>query len=183
MTSSLAWPIAAVVTVLVFRAKIAEILDRPNLREVRAGPVSVHLSEEIEAASDELAAAVDPAAVEAAEGDTSRMGDLYDVAASVPEAALLAGYARLELALRRALKPAANGTRRYPTGSKMIAMAHEEGLIDNELAEALTKVNHVRNHVAHGMGAVSTSVARGFLDTVTAAIRQIERGATSARTS
>jgi len=147
LVSSLAWPVAVVVLVLVFRGPIGRMVERLPKR-VKAGPVEVEWPELSTEARVALATAPEIRTI-AAEGSlTERFADM---AAKEPSAAVMAAWSEVERVLRE--KAGDLGVRQPSIAGMMLArLVHERGLISDASLQAIEGLAMLRNLAAHGRG-------------------------------
>jgi len=178
LASSLAWPVL-VAAILIFawskRRAISELLNLRSishgrtLRRVRAGPVELEWDQLIESTAKQISDAVPM--VDAKPRGTVRR-DLDTVASSVPAAAVLEGFARLERQLRVKTQGILDthsepGRRRIERSVLAMARsARDHNLISEEILSGL------RNEAAHRVGGddITTEQAREYLDLVDSVI-------------
>ena len=164
LANSLAWPLAALIMVIILRRPIAQLLRRGQLKKLKAGPAGLELEyfdEKLQDASDALAEVPTQAASlqisvlpATSNGEVARddfMADMRQLADVAPSAAILESYARLERVLRDALEltPAAAASRRPISVRSLARRALERGLINQAEHSALEDVTTMRNIVAH----------------------------------
>jgi hypothetical protein len=174
LVSSLAWPVAVVVMVLLFREQLAKLLSGP-LKRLKAGPSGLEL--EFDRIISEVQAQVEPVP-DLEPPSESVISELGTIAHISPAAAVMDGYARIEEALRERLRDAGD-----PRGSERrsaVALARfalEKELITPETAEAVRGAANLRNLTAHGAAAdVSEDRAREYLSLVDAILFAIRHG-------
>lgn len=154
MASALAWPMAAVIVAVLFRKQLRALLDGP-LSKLRAGPLEVEwdlraASTEVDveqAATTEVDAGTPDARLFA--GDT--VAELTGVAKQSPMAAVMAGFAKVETALRELLSGKAPEVAVQGFGAVRLARAGLElGLVTQESVRAIEGLAVLRNLAAHG---------------------------------
>jgi hypothetical protein len=171
LVSSLAWPMAVIVIVIIFRSQIRQLASRP-LRRLRAGPVEMEfdrLLSEVELAVEALASATS--------GGPTGPGspvieELEGMVPTSPVAAVLEAHAAVERELRDLLAEAdpAADTSRMPT-SRLLREALERGIITPEAAKAVEGITVMRNLAAHGRASeISPERAREYLALVDAVL-------------
>lgn len=175
LVSSLAWPVAVVLVVLLFREQLAKLLSGP-LKRLRAGPSGLEL--EFDRIISEAQAEVEPVPElePPSESVSAELGDLAHVS---PAAAVMDGYARIEEALRERLRDADDprGSERVGSPVVLARFALEKQLITPETADAVRGAAKLRNLTAHGAAAdVSEDRAREYLALVDAILFAIRDG-------
>jgi hypothetical protein len=173
LVSSLAWPVAVVIIVLLFREQLGKLLDAP-LRSLKAGPSGVEL--EFDRTISEVAAQVEPLP-QLEPPRESATADLADVAALSPTTAVLDGFARVEEKLRARLRDAGDQRADEKRGAVALARyANQKQLISPETVEAIRGLAVLRNLAAHGGASdVTPDRAAEFLALVDAVIFAMER--------
>jgi hypothetical protein len=174
LVSSLAWPVAVVVILLLFREQLRKLLDTP-LKRLKAGPSGVEL--EFDRIISEAAAQVEPLP-QLEPARESATADLADVAALSPAAAVLDGFTRVEEKLRTRLRDAGDQRADEQRGAMALTRyAGQKQLISPETVEAIRGLAVLRNLAAHG-GATDVTPDRAaeFLALVDAVIFAIEQG-------
>lgn len=173
LVNSLAWPVAVVVIVLLFREQLGKLLDAP-LKRLKAGPSGVEL--EFDRILSEAAAQVEPPP-QLEPARESATADLADVAALSPAAAVLDGFARVEEKLRARLRDAGDPRADEQRGAiALTRYAGQKQLISPETVEAIRGLAVLRNLAAHGGATdVTPDRAAGFLALVDAVIFTIEQ--------
>lgn len=173
LASSLAWPVL-VLAIAVFawirRAAIATFFNsssKPSpksLKRFKAGPVEFEWEQLIESTEKQVAT-VGPLV-----SSNMTIGQmLSDIADTVPTAAVLEAFARVE---RRLREVTANlpiiPNMRVPPVRAMARQAFENGLISEEIAGAIFNLSRLRNEAAHRVGEadISASQAHEYLDLV-----------------
>lgn len=91
----------------------------------------------------------------------SIVSELADVAAKVPAAAVLEGFARIESRLNQLLTKA--GDYRPWAGSLVLCnMALDRGLISRNLSIGIRNLRHLRNQAAHRVGESDITADQAF---------------------
>jgi hypothetical protein len=181
LASSLAWPII-VIAILVFvwakRDVIGNLFNSRTiaqgrtLRRVRAGPVELEWEQLIETTAEKVPEATAPISTPG----KSIGQELAAIANSVPTAAVLEAFARLERCLRELYDKVRDEyestlSGRYPPRPGVIRMASvlvASGLIPEEIQAAILNLNRLRNEAAHRVGGadITTEQAYDYLELV-----------------
>lgn len=144
LVSSLAWPVAVVVLVLVFRGPIGRMVERLPKR-LKAGPVEVEWPEVAAEARVALATAPEVNAISPGGSLTERLAEVVE---KEPAAAIMAAWSEVEKALRDRMGDIGLG--QPSIGGMMLArMAHERGAISDSTLQALEGLSILRNLAAH----------------------------------
>jgi hypothetical protein len=196
LVSSLAWPAAVVVVVLLFREQIVRLLAEP-MKRLKAGPVDIEF--------DRIAATVEAQlgpASEGASGESQQLGaqisfdakldiarqsapgsalrDLAERAEIWPSGAVIEGFGRVEEELRNHLE-AAGHPQSLSTRLGAVALARrarDAQIITPETFEAVEGLAVLRNMSAHGRGAdVTQERALDYLALVDGVLFAIQRDA------
>jgi hypothetical protein len=175
LVSSLAWPAAVVCIVLLFRARLAQLLS-DNLRRLKAGPVELEFERLISAAQAQI-----EEAIPAGTATDSIAADLAAVAHTAPTAAVIEAFARIEGKLRDLLRSAGDASADEKMGvMALVRQALDQNLITPETANAVEGLSVLRNLAAHGRtGEVSEERALDYITLVDAllyAMRQKPNG-------
>jgi hypothetical protein len=178
LVASLAWPVVLFIIVALVWVKRTEILGiigggsvkpgRP-LKRIRAGPLELEWDKLIEST------AVKVEAIGASHLSLDATKSAGNILSSSPAAAVLEGFARVETSLRNLLKKA-----NKPGSGSIVAMsqgAAGDGLISQEVFDAIYNLYRLRNDAAHRVGEadISDDQAREYLqlaDSVLTAIKQ-----------
>jgi hypothetical protein len=174
LVSSLAWPLITI-TILIFiwvkRSDIGSLLSSNSiaqgraLRRLRAGPVEVEWDQLIAATAEQVPdiPAPEPSAEESSRAELAKIAD------SVPTAAVLEAYARLEGLLRElyARQNPAPVSRPRSTYEIIDSLA-KSGLISGEISFAIRNLSRLKNEAAHRVGAadITTEEAYEYLELV-----------------
>lgn len=181
LASSLAWPLVTIAILFFIWAKrdsIAKFLSLDltlqgrALRRLRAGPVEVEWDQLIATTAEQVP---DTPALEPPAEKSSRE-ELVKIAESVPTAAVLEAYARLEGRLRELYKRVedqfrsgtpASLTRPASTHQVMRALV-QSGLMSEEVWSAIRNLNALKNEAAHRVGAadITTEQAYEYLELI-----------------
>jgi hypothetical protein len=175
LVSSLAWPVAVLVIVLIFRAQIRHLASRP-LRRFRAGPVEM----EFDRLLSEVEVAVERPAVSALGGEGRSnpvIEELEPLVTASPVAAVMDAHAAVERELRDlVLKAVPDADVSRMAIGQLLRLALEHGVITPETAKAVEGITVMRNLTAHGRAnEVTGERARDYLalvDAVLYALRQ-----------
>lgn len=183
LASSLAWPVVAIIILAFIWIKRNDISNLFNfrsmpqgrtLRRVRAGPVELEWDQLIESTVEQVSEV--PATTIDAPADSVRK-ELRTIAGSVPAAAVLEAFARLEQPLRELYETVRDryestlGGRyspRAPSVPRMARILLESGLISNRIHGAILNLNRLRNEAAHRVGGadITTDQAHEYLELV-----------------
>ena len=137
IVGSLAWPLAVVLLVILFRTQIRSWMARPP-RHVKAGPFEIEWDQLVEAATVKVA--------------ESRARDATGV---TPEARVLAAFGEVEGAFREAVADAGwQDADRRPLRT-LLDQAQSDGLVSAETVEAIHGLIGLRNLAAHGGAALT----------------------------
>lgn len=175
LVHSLAWPVAAVVAILILRAPLARALSGP-VKRWKAGPSGVEVEywdETIEAVRVGLRhqPEVGPVAAELP-GLDDELTRLVEVS---PRAAVMEAFARIERVLSEMLAPEdADGGR--PVGPVQLArVLRARGSINDETLNAVQGMAVLRNLAAHGADDVDTRRAAEFIALADAVLFSLRR--------
>ena len=154
LVGSLAWPIAVVVLVIVFRPVLSQLASG-GVRRWKAGPAGVEVEywdheklEVTEAIRKQVPAGAKIPALPAGE---STIDDLTEIAQSTPRAAVVEAFIRIESELTQILKGAGLLADARPMGARQLAlMALDHDLITAESANAIEGLAVMRNLAVHG---------------------------------
>ncbi len=97
MTEALAWPVAAVVILIIMRRHVAALV--PHLRRVKAGPLEAEFERELQQLR--AAADVQPTVAPASSTLSAREQVLFQLAEINPRSAILEAWQHVEIAARR----------------------------------------------------------------------------------
>ncbi len=171
---AIAWPVAVVVLIVVLRRPIAGLLAEitSGLRRLRAGQTDA----ETERISNQVRAELAAAATAAGPGPAGMPALLRFavLAEDDPSAAIVQGYASLELALRDLL--AATGKLQPTPGNDPAALARfarDQGLIPESLVRAIDEAGVLRGRIAGDPGRAQRGQALTFLALIDAALQVI----------
>ncbi len=167
LVGSLAWPVAVVVLLVVFRPVLAE-LAAGGVKRWKAGPSGVEVeywdreTTEVKATiREQLADGERPPAL--AGGPLSE--ELADVIATSPSAAVVEAFSRIEIELRRIVDGASVATdnevaRMSARLLSLVALDHD--LITAESASGIEGLAVMRNLAAHGAANTELDQARAL---------------------
>jgi len=147
MTEALAWPIAGVAILIVFRKQFAALV--PQIRRIKAGPIEAefeHKLKELRAAADSGAKPLPPSNTLSA-----RERVLFQLAEINPRSAILEAWQHLEIAARqRVLELGLHeaGPERRPILDAYRALGKAKVLDSEELA-LFGELRALRNQAAH----------------------------------
>jgi hypothetical protein len=148
LVSSLTWPVAVVTIVLLFRTKLAELLSS-GIRRLKAGPFEV----EWDRTSSEVRVELDQPGVPSIDVSTDRgpfARDLAELTRISPTAAVVQGYARVEVALREKLSGIEDDAKLRTSAAGLARLAAQQNKITDETARAIEGLAILRNLAAHG---------------------------------
>ena len=168
LVSHVAWPIAILVAVWLFKERLLKLLDPKNVEQIEAGLSGVKLTtRKIDFDLDSVRQAVSPSAPSASPTgplEESPSKSFAEIAAIDPAAAALASAARFESVLRRRMDKAyreapqsPEDRRRLQSMGRMIKEAQETGLLSSEEASAAERLNQMRNQIVHQYADVEMS--------------------------
>ena len=181
LASSLAWPLVVVVLfafVWIKREDIGNVFNframpqGRTLRRVRAGPVELEWDQLIESTAEKIAEV--PLAATLGPQDGVQQ-DLKDIARSVPTAAVLEAFARLEKRLREIFDQGVVDyekvrplPRRVETMPVMLAVLSRRGVISDEIQESIRNLNRLKNEASHRVGGadITADQASDYLELV-----------------
>lgn len=157
---SLAWPVAIIVVVLIFRKQLLRIA--PWLRELEVGNVKMKFAEELAKATDAAEAIPAPNASAAAPPPVTD-NDLV-LAEHAPIGLVLQSWMNVENALNDAamkhdLTSTLKGTSRPLPTYRLISDLQERGAITTATAKTLSYLRDLRNQVAHRRGVIDSEQA------------------------
>lgn len=160
LVAALAWPSAAVAAALVLRPAITRVLQRDDLRRLKAGPVEAEWGVEAQRTQVELQAEGVPLPLPLTGPIRVELGE---VAARAPAAAVLEAFLVLERELRGLLVHAGVEPKERPGAVGLARQAAERGLISDVSVRAVEGLAVLRNLAAHGHEAVGPVEAADFL--------------------
>lgn len=166
LVNSLAWPVAVVVVLSLFREQIKKLLRVPPSR-LKAGPFEAEWDRTVAEAQVDLDQPDLPKAEVRSSTDVA--GDLYELAERLPAAAVLEGYRRVEQALQRRLLGTVDELDPRLGATGLARLAKDLDLITTETVRAVEGISVLRNLAAHSTrGEVSVEQAREYLGIVEA---------------
>lgn len=156
MVSSLAWPALVLVLVLIMRKPLKDLFSNDRrMKSFAAGATGLRIEYALEEAQTELAKAqverpplLPPPSVDAS--PPAQQGPLYEVS---PPAAVLESFARLEQALRQALRehPSYLSGGSQPRSTRqLIRRAVQLDVLSEPEGKAFEELAQIRNYTAHG---------------------------------
>jgi hypothetical protein len=145
--ATLAWPVFALVAVLVFRRQLVDFFAGIGpLRRAKVGPVDMYFAERL----SEAETAAEAAGIAPASAPSDLAEELAGVANELPSAAIMEAYARVEAELRRLLAEAGAPESETMTGGARLArLAAERGLVSPETVKAVEGMSVLRNLAVH----------------------------------
>lgn len=169
LVSSLAWPAAVMVLVILLRHRISELFEQLP-RRVRAGPLEIEWDRAVAVTAAGLVA---PRHERPAVLPAEDLADLSPLAETYPGAAVLDAAARVEGALRARFEAADVDVPPNRGMRDLARRAVDARLIDAETARTIDGLTILRNLAAHGRDEVSPERAREFLTLAEAVIYQL----------
>jgi hypothetical protein len=163
ITKSLAWPVAAVVLVLLLKDEIVKVA--PFVRRLKAGPVEAEFEREVKELKRATPAPVEPAAVRAE--DTASKNFLYQLAELHPRSAILESWVRVEAAARAVLSSKVPTVQKsgYLPAARLAEPLVQAELITQGQVTLYHELRRLRNEVAHAVGFEPTQEsARSYID-------------------
>lgn len=146
LVQALAWPIAVLLIVLIFRKKISELLSE-RMTRFKAGPLEVEWARQISETQAELEeAGATPPVTNSPMDPTMR-----DLAERSPAAAIVEAFGHIELALRhiaRSWLPEEDTDRLG--GLRLARLLEQHGALTEEIVRAVEGLTVLRNLSAHG---------------------------------
>ncbi|MEW6685571.1 MAG: hypothetical protein AB1393_05125 [Candidatus Edwardsbacteria bacterium] len=174
IVGSLAWPVAAVALVMLFRGEIVKAA--PFLKKLKAGPVEAEFDLEVKQLK-ESADLKDRIAPDRA-ADIASKKFLFQLAELHPRSAILESWVRLEAAARAALSQ--DTSKASKTGYVPAAMLSQtlvqSGKIDQSQVTLYHELRRLRNDVAHLVGPEPTKESvRSYIELASALQSHLER--------
>jgi hypothetical protein len=148
------------------------------LRRIRAGPVELEWDQLIESTAKQIS---DVGPVVDTKPKRTVRQDLDAIATTVPAAAVLEAFARLERRLREKTQtildtiPKDSRRRAQETLPALARLAYSNGLVPKEIQDAILNLSRLRNEAAHRVGGddITTEQAREYLDLVDSVLEAI----------
>jgi hypothetical protein len=164
LVGSLAWPAAVVCIVLLFRARLAQLLS-DNLRRLKAGPVELEFERLISVTQAQI-----EDTISGDQAPPAANADLASIAHTAPTAAVIEAFARIEGKLRDLLRAAGDASADKQMGiMALVGQALEQNLITHETANAVEGLSVMRNLAVHGRGSdISEARALDYITLVDA---------------
>lgn len=147
MTGSLAWPMVAVVVVLILRKPIITMLTTGPLKRIKAGPLEVEIDRglaETEAALEASGASPPPMS------EGSVQWELAVEVERAPAIAVLQAYTSLERELREIAQSLDLDLPGHASAVRMAQVLAKRQVISAATATAVESLSVLRNLVAHG---------------------------------
>lgn len=151
---AVAWPIAAIIIVLVFRDQLISLAAR--VKELSAPGINATFENELEKTREIAESAATPAVDDAARGTSTIDVSTADLAKVYPEAAVLQSYHEIEKLLRK-LNPE-KGT---PHSAFLSALSRCQ-IIRREDQELFNQIRRTRNAAVHSERPITTGEALEF---------------------
>jgi hypothetical protein len=184
LVSALAWPVFVMIILLlawIKRAPIADLITSRSigqgraLRRLRAGPIEIEWDQLIESTAEKVLEA-SPREAPVADAEVSQ--ELATIADSIPAAAVLEAFARVEHRLREITADINVDTsrRRARTVGTMARLAFLSGLITEEILGAIYNLTRLRNEAAHRVGEadITSDQAHDYLQLVDRVLRAMQ---------
>lgn len=162
LVSSLAWPLAAIVLVVLLKQPIVRVLSG-DVKRWRAGPSGVEI-EYWERKSVQVREALEHASPgrEPVSPDGIDVGELEEVASVAPAAAVLDAFGRVEHELRSRMEALGEAEVDRMSGRRLATRAFEVGVINQETLTAFEGLAVLRNLAAHGGGESELDASRAL---------------------
>jgi len=165
VVQSLAWPVSAVVIVVVLRRPIAAVLQR--LTKAKVGPVEAEFDQELAEVRSELQRSPEAVGngVDASSAEVVSVPDELSRLVEVsPRAAVLEAFARIETRLSELLTQGGVDVKGARSGVALARLAHQHKLITDQSLNAVEGLAVMRNLAAHGPAeAITVERARDYL--------------------
>jgi hypothetical protein len=170
------WPAVAIVTVLIFRRQVKELLGH-GLRRVKAGPVEAEWNHQVL----EAKAAVKVQAIEeASEGivgppvGSALISRLRGLVPETPDLAVIAGFKLIEAEIERLAMSA--GAPLILSTEMYVDHLSEWGMLSTVAAQAIKSLRRLRNIASHpGMEEISPAKADEYLSLVESVLELLVR--------
>lgn len=160
---SLAWPIAAVVLVVLLRKEIGKLA--PFLKKLKAGPLEAEFERDVRALQESTA---EPEKVEGAKPtDVATKNFLLQLAELHPRSAILESWVRVEAAARTLLASKAIPISKpsYLPAARLAEPLAQHEFITQGQVTLFHELRRLRNEVAHEQGLEPTlESARAYID-------------------
>ncbi|MCI2421496.1 hypothetical protein MOQ72_29085 [Saccharopolyspora sp. K220] len=181
LANSLAWPLATVVGLFLFRKPIGSLVSGTvggrRLQRLKLGPAEAEW-EKLDQAQHEAASSTDGERKPGADSQVTdpQLQEVLEFASKAPEAAVIKTSKNLEHELSELLREKGIQPRGgwSWTMAKAIQTAQSEELIGFQLASTLHNLRHLRNEVVHGTGEVTPARAALYVLTASDAIDQLK---------
>lgn len=171
---SLAWPVAAVVVVLLFKDEIVKIA--PFIKRLKAGPVEAEFERDIRQLKESAPMQPDLSSVRVT--DTASKMFLFNLAMLHPRSAVLESWVRLEAAARAALpQPTKAGSMTsYLPAARLAEPLVQAEVINQSQVTLYHELRRLRNEVAHAIGPEPTQESvRSYIELASVLQSQLER--------
>ena len=178
LIKALAWPIAAVVMLRMFREPLLALI--PAIKTVKFAGAELTVATQVDEVKA-LAQAIPPVGGPEAQRDSpevsSEVDRLYEIAALLPRAAISEAWRRVELsgadAVRRRCPPDLPKSLRVP-GTFAEAL-RRYGVISPELFVAVAKLRKIRNEAVHSTDfGIEPGTARDYVETALSLARDLD---------
>ena len=160
---SLAWPVAAVVLVVVLRDEISKLA--PFLKRVKAGPLEAEFEREVKELKE--ATVEQTKAAETPQPDTVSKSFLFQLAELHPRSAILESWVRIEAAARVVLaeKAVSVSNPSYIPAARLAEPLAQQEVLSQKQVTLFHELRRLRNEVAHAQGFEPTQEsARAYID-------------------
>ncbi len=183
MTSALAWPLVAGGAMILLRKQIRTAADKLVERvdkvvrlkfpggsidfkdQVRdlAATTAAETAELAAATPDALPTAQPAEVVLPPETADERLTKYRELAVLDPRAAILLAFTDVESAIRQRFRQL-HPDQRSASFGRIIEVLYNDGLLDDEIVDALRRMSEIRNQVAHEQTALDLDVANYFVE-------------------
>jgi hypothetical protein len=151
LASALAWPIAAVIGVIVLRKSIAQLVAHRPPQRVKAGPFEVEWDRLLAETEKEVEAEI-PGSPQTNKHTAGVANELSPAAEEAPLAAVQEAYATVERELRKIIDRAGGESSSDLGAVGLARLAERKGCINAETLRAVEGLSVMRNLAVHGGG-------------------------------
>lgn len=160
LVESLAWPIAAVVLVVLLRDDIRKLV--PSIKRFKAGPVEAEFEREVKALRE---AASEPSKEAVSKPAVASRAFLVQLAELHPRSAILESWVRVEAAARMVLARKGTTTGSYLPAARLAEPLAQQDVFTRDQVTMFNELRRLRNEVAHAQGFEPTvESARTYID-------------------
>jgi hypothetical protein len=156
LVQSLAWPLAIVLIVFMFRQSLAKLI--PGLQRLKYKDIELEFGRQLEEVKQELGPSpvpqelpgpvAEPPRLPEAKGTSRYYRSLAEVS---PRAAILEAWLGFELAANTAIESLEPSSKGRPLSMpRLFSVLGESGLLTSAEVDALTRLRALRNQVVHG---------------------------------